>query len=131
MVALDVLEDNVESVLRCLVALVMKDEIAIAVGEGDLESGLDVKAVPPACVLLRCSGVGGIEGSGFAHGHGLREPIGRSEASAPVELLQFAARIDAEDIGNVSAVEAKGFRVVIVCGSLSHARDRGSQQYKS
>ncbi len=117
-VAANVLEDDVEAVGRRFVAVVVEDEVAVAIGESDLESRFDEEARAPAGVLLRRGGVGGIEGRGLAHGRGGAEVVAGCQAAAPVELLQLAPGIDAEDIGDVAAVEAEDLAGVVECGAL-------------
>jgi hypothetical protein len=61
-VARDVAQDDGEGVGGDGVGDVVEDEVAVAVGEGDLEGGLDVEFGSPAGELLQGGGVGGIEG---------------------------------------------------------------------
>ena len=117
---LDVFQHYVESMRRCFVVFVLKHQIAIAVGESDLERWLVVETIAPADVLLRGVGVGRIERGPLGHGDCLQKAIGRLQSSTPVELLQFAMWIDAEDVRDVAAVEAKGFRLVLEGSGLGH-----------
>ena len=47
-------------------ALVVKHQVAVAVGKGDFERGLDVQPRAPSRILLRRVGVGDVEGSPLA-----------------------------------------------------------------
>ena len=109
-----------------LVALVVEHQVAVAIGKCDLKGRLVEQARAPARVLLRRVGVGAIEGGPLTHRLGLRKVVGSCEATAPVELLEFAAGVNADDIGDVAAVEAECFGIGIE--GLGHGAHRGGDQ---
>ena len=131
--SIDVLEEHVHAAGAEGVAHIVEDEVAVAVGEGDLEGGLVVQALSPGDELLRCVGVGGVKRGPLGGGLGSGEGVRGGDAAAPVELLELATGIDAEDVGDVAAVEAEGFGRGIEGGGgvLGGGGESGGQEESS
>ncbi len=113
-VSLDVLQNDIEAVLSLFVAVVVQHQIAIAVGERDLEGRFNKESSAPACVLLRRVCVGSVKGGPFAHGSCRRNLVRRCQSAAKVKLLQLTARVYTEDVGNVSTIEPENLAVRVV-----------------
>ncbi len=85
----------------------MQNQIAIAVGERDLQGRLGVQPGAPGRVFLRRGGVWRIEGSHFRIRVRGGKRVMRADASSPIERLQFAALIHRKGVSGVSAIETK------------------------
>ena len=107
-VAGDVAEDDGEGVAFDGVGEVVEDEVAVAVGEGDLEGWLVVEFGAPACELLRGVGVGEVEGGSLGKDVCCGDVVTCGEAMAPVKGLELVALVDAEDVGDGGGIEAEG-----------------------
>ena len=123
--ALDVTESHLEAVGRGRVALVVQHQVAVAVGEGDLERRLHEQPRPPARVLLRRGGVRRVERGPLGHRRGLGKMVGLRQPSAPVELLQLTARVHPEDVGGVSSVHSEDLGRRVVGGRVPGRSHRG------
>ncbi len=105
--ARDILHHNAELVAVDLMRNILEREVAIAVGEGDLEVGLDVETTAPTDELMRSCGDGRIEGRSFGHGFGRGKAVTGPKALAPIEGLQLLVLVDAENVSGVRGVDAK------------------------
>ena len=110
----DVLRDDIEGVTVDGVGDVFKDEVAVAVGEGDFEIGNVVEAAAEADVFLGGSVHGWLEGSPGRIGVGRREIVRGGEALAPVDGLKLAASVNAEDVGGIGGIDAEDMRLCVI-----------------
>src|SRR5271165_6290489 len=104
----DVLERDVERMFIGLSAgNVVRHQVAVAVGKGDLERGLLKQPRAPAGVLLWRVVVGRVERSPLALRVRRRNGVAGADSPAPVNLLQLPALVHAKSVGCVAAVETK------------------------
>ena len=113
---------------------VVQDEVAVAVGEGDLEGRLgEVEAAPGAVLVGRNRG-GGLHAGELAGLGRCRDRVGGGQWSAPVDGLELALGIDAHGIGDgrrVNAEDVGGVGVVdgfLGGGGAGEGRDGGEER---
>ena len=109
-VVADVLEAQDEGVALDLVRDVLEDEVAHAVGEGDLEARLREAEAAPAGVLDLGEPLAGLEGVALAGAGGLEVGVA-GEARPPVDELDLVLLVDAQHVGRALGLEDEELRV--------------------
>jgi hypothetical protein len=105
--AFDVLECDGEAAAFDFMADIVEDEVAIAIGERNLQAGLDVKASAPAGIFLRGACGAEVEGSPFGRAVRGGEICVPRDVFAPIDMLKNVLLVDAEDVGDFAVVEEK------------------------
>lgn len=85
----------------------MEDEVAVAIGEGDLDGGLDEAVAAPGAVLVGGDGGGGLHAGEPAGLDGGGDGVGGGEWSSPIDGLELAGGIDAHGVGDGGGVDAE------------------------
>jgi hypothetical protein len=108
-VVFDVFEGDFQGVGVDGVRGVVEDQVADAVGARDLDGRFVVTGASPAEEFLVDEGLGGVEGGKLAAAGSGGDVVGAPEGRSPVEVLEFAAGIDAEGEGARLGAEEEEF----------------------